>query len=79
MAVLLEDGDLSVLNYVTLDSSDEDTVSLPEPDLRLNDDTHLSSFLVPSITQQVIVQETACTTVRVYPEARVQRIRPRQN
>ena len=54
LSMLPEDGDLSGLQSVTLDSADEDTESPPAQDE--DDDpysTHLSSSFVPSTTQRM--------------------------
>ena len=59
LSMLPEDGDLSGLQSVTLDSADEDTESPPAQDE--DDDpysTHLSSSFVPSTTQRMTEQKT---------------------
>ena len=65
LSMLPEDGDLSGLQSVTLDSADEDTESPPEQDEA--DDpysTHLSSSFVPSTTQRMTEQKTVRHSVQ---------------
>ena len=59
LSILPEDGDLSGLQSVTLDSADEETESPPAQD-EDNDpySTHLSSSFVPSTTQRMTEQKT---------------------
>ena len=65
LAMLPEDGDLSGLHSVTLNSTDEDTAS---PSTLDGDEdaynTHLSGSFVPSTTQRMTEQETVRQTVQ---------------
>ena len=65
LSMLPEDGDLSGLQSVTLDSADEDTES---PSAQDEDDdpysNHLSSSFVPSTTQRMTEQKTVRQSVQ---------------
>ena len=65
LAMLPEDGDLSGLHLVSLDSTEEHTGS-PETLDEDNDpyNTHLSGSFVPSTTQQMTEQETVRQSVQ---------------
>ena len=65
LAMLPEDGDLSGLNSITLNSNDEDTGSFAAPDQDEDPyETNLSSSFVPSTTQQMTEQETVKQSVQ---------------
>ena len=65
LAMLPEDGDLSGLRSVTVDSTDEDTTSPSTLDEGEDPySTHLSGSFVPSTTQRMTEQETVRQTVQ---------------
>ena len=64
LATLPEDGDLSGLESVTLDSSDENSEFSTQVEDEDPYDTHLSSSFVPSTTQRMTEQETVRQTVQ---------------
>lgn len=64
LSMLPEDGDLSGLHSVTLDSTDEDTGSPTWDEDENLYSTHLSGSFVPSTTQRMTEQETMRQTVQ---------------